>query len=299
MKALLPSLLLCLCAAFAQQAPLSPVAPGMSGVPALPNLPEDTVIAVFDDGGKLTMGELRSLVEVMPPENRQSLLVQQKEFVRQWALMRKLALMAEKDGLERKSPLKEQLLYSRQMLLGQAKLAGMLNSNIPSPEEIEKYYEANKSNFKMVTVKAIYVAFGDSAPAGAKKLTEADAKAKAEKLLEQIRSGADFAKMVKENSDDETSREKDGDFATFRSRDNIPDAIREAVFSMKKGDTVGPVKQANGFYLLRAADVTYSSLDDLRSELVGQVQREEYVKWLEGVSKSVNVEFPNPGFPPK
>jgi hypothetical protein len=32
---------------------------------------------------------------------------------------------------------------------------------------------------------------------------------------------------------DETSRQKDGDFATLRSSDNIPDAFRKAVFAMK------------------------------------------------------------------
>ena len=71
-------------------------------------------------------------------------------------------------------------------------------------------------------------------------------------------------KLVKENSDDETSRAKDGDFATLRSSDNIPDAFRATVFALKKGEVSEPLKQPNGFYLLRAEEVTVRPLSEVR-----------------------------------
>ncbi len=86
-----------------------------------------------------------------------------------------------------------------------------------SPSDIVKYYDSNKQKYTQVRVKAIYIAFNDDAAAssaskGKKPLSEAEAKAKAVKLLAAIKGGADFVKLVKENSDDETSREKDGEF---------------------------------------------------------------------------------------
>jgi parvulin-like peptidyl-prolyl isomerase len=51
-----------------------------------------------------------------------------------------------------------------------------------------------------------------------------------------IKGGADFVKLVKENSQDEASRDKDGDFATLRYGDNIPNAFRSAVFALKQGE---------------------------------------------------------------
>ena len=87
---------------------------------------------------------------------------------------------------------------------------------VVEPGDIVKYYDSNKQKYTQVRVKAIYIAFNDdaagsSASKGKKPLNEAEAKAKADKLLAAIKGGADFVKLVKENSDDETSREKDGD----------------------------------------------------------------------------------------
>ena len=126
---------------------------------------------------------------------------------------------------------------------------------VVEPADITKYYDANKQKYTQVRVKAIYIAFSDdassSAGKGKKPLTEAEAKAKAAKLKTALKGGADFVKLVKENSDDETSREKDGDFATLRSTDNIPDAFRAAVFALKQGRSQRTAQTAQ--WLLPAA----------------------------------------------
>src|SRR5205085_10916235 len=130
--------------------------------------------------------------------------------------------------------------------------------------------------------KALYVAYSDdagSAAKGKKPLSEAEAKAKAEKLLAQIKGGADFVKLVKENSDDETSREKNGDFATLHFGDNIPDSFRAAIFDLKKGEVSAPLRQPNGYYLLRAEEVTYRSLSDARDEIYNELKNQKYSEW--------------------
>ncbi len=111
-------------------------------------------------------------------------------------------------------------------------------------------------------------------PRARRLLTEAEAKAKAEKLKEALKGGADFVKLVKENSDDETSRDKDGDFATLRFTDNIPDAFRTAVFALKKGEVSEPLKQPNGFYLLRADEVTVRPLSEVRDDIFNDLKND-------------------------
>jgi len=220
MKVLNVFLFACCSVAWAQTAP----APGPGGTPApqMPDIPDQTTIAVFDDGVKLTMADFKKIFAVLPPDNQPMALRDRKTFLQQWAFMRKLAQMAEKQKLDLESPAREQLDYSRLMILSQAELAGALNSIIVEPAEIVKSYDTDKERFKEIRVKAIYVSFGK----GGKAPSEDEAKAKAARLLAEIRGGADFVKLVKENSDDETSKAKDGDFATLRRNDNIPDAIR-------------------------------------------------------------------------
>src|SRR6185369_2434821 len=203
-------------------------------------------VAVFEDGTKFTMGEFKRIYSALPPENQQMALRDRQLFLQQWGLMRKLAQMALEAKLDQQSPTKEHLDYYRMMILSQAKLQDEMTNTAVQPSEVVKYYDVNKEKYKVIKVKAIYIAFSDdpadSKTKGKKMPTEAQAKAKAAALLTKIRGGADFVAMVKENSDDETSRAKDGDFVTLRPNDNVPDAVRAAVFALQKGEVSEPVR---------------------------------------------------------
>jgi hypothetical protein len=266
-------------------------------VQALPNLPDDATIAVFDDGYKFTMGELKSIYTVLPPNMQQMAANSRQEFVREYAFMRKLTRMAEQDKLHERSPYKEAIDYSRMTVLAQAALAEQHNTITVESPEIVKYYDSNKEQFKQVRLKAIYIAFGGPGDAqGKKAFTEDEARAKAEKLASEIRGGADFSKLAKENSDDETSRSKDGEFATLRPSDNVPDAIRKAVFALKADGLSDPVRQPNGFYLFQAVEVTYRPLSQVRDQIFTDLRNFHYKEWLDRTNREVKVEFPNPAF---
>jgi parvulin-like peptidyl-prolyl isomerase len=222
-------------------------------------------------------------------------------WLHQWELLRKLTKMAEDAKLDQESPYKESLAYGRMYVLSQAQISNAINQVVVEPADIVKFYDSNQPKYTQVKVKAIYIAFNDDAAAssatkGKKPLTEAEAKAKSVKLLAAIKGGADFVKLVKENSDDETSREKDGEFATLRSSDNIPDAFRAAVFAMKKGDVSEPLKQPNGFYLLRAEEVTVRPLSEVRDEIYNELKNTRSDAWLRGVDRDAKVQIVSPEF---
>jgi parvulin-like peptidyl-prolyl isomerase len=277
-----------------------PAPPAISApAPGLPELPDETVVATFDDGTPFTMGEFRRIYAILPPQNQQMALRDRRTFLQQWAFMRKLSLMADQQKLEQESPTKEALAYYHMMIMSQAKINETVNSVSVEPAEIVKYYDVNKEKYKQVRVKAIYIAFSSSgAPGetGKKALTEDAAKAKASKLLSEIRGGADFLKAVKEHSDDETSRAKDGDFATLRPSDNIPDVIKNAVFALKTGEMSEPVKQPNGYYLFRAEEVSYRPLSQVRDEIFNFIKQQRYTEWLEKANKDAKVVYNSPAF---
>jgi peptidyl-prolyl cis-trans isomerase C len=267
----------------------------------LPNIPDQTVIAVFDDGTKLTMGELKAYYGVMAPNSQQAIVHDRKAFLEQWALLRKLAGIAEQKKLDQTSPNKEALEYNRLLVLSQAAVNDELLSAAPQPPEVDKYYETNKERYKQVKVKAIYITFSKEAVSklgsnGKPLLSEEEAKAKAQKLVADIRGGADFVKLVRENSEDAASKEKDGDFATLRPTDNIPDAIKSAVFALKQGAVSDPVEQPNGFYILRAEEISYRPLTEVRNDLLESMKQEHFRQWMEQVRDSVKVQFTSPEF---
>ena len=188
---------------------------------------------------------------MLPPDNQQLILRDRKTFLESWAFMRKLSQLAEKDKLDQESPTREALDYYRMLIMSQAKIQNVMDRSVIEPGEIVKFYDINKDRYKQVNLKAIYVGFAVSPEAGGKSLTEEQARAKADKLVAQLKAGADFSKLARTESDDETSRAKGGDFATLRPNDTIPDAIKTAVFGLKQGDISAPVKQPNGFYIFR------------------------------------------------
>jgi parvulin-like peptidyl-prolyl isomerase len=298
-----PSVVLfaCLIGLWAQTAP-SQALPAQPPAPApkFPDIPDATPIAVFEDGAKFTMGDFKKVYAALPPENQQMALRDRQLFLQQWGLMRKLAQMAEQEKLDQQSPLKDALAYYRMMILSQAKLQDQLSKGAVEPGEIVQYYDVNKEKYKLIKVKAIYIAFSEDSHGattkGKKPLTEAQAKAKADSLLTKIRAGGDFVALVKENSDDETSRAKDGDFITLRANDNVPEAVRTAVFALQKGQVSEPVRQQGGFYLLRADDVTYRPLSQVRDEIFQELKQQQYAQWMEKTNKETKVVFTSPEF---
>jgi peptidyl-prolyl cis-trans isomerase C len=290
----------CLTSLWAQTPPQAQAQPPAARAPKIPDLPDETQIAVFEDGTKLTMGDFKKLYGSLPPENQQMALRDRQMFLQQWGLMRKLSQMAEKQKLDQQSPIKDSLEYYRMMILSQAKLNEQMASTTVDPGEIVKYYDVNKDKYKLVKVKAIYISFSDDPPEpkskAKKQLTEAQAKTKATALLAKIRGGADFVALVRENSDDETSRAKDGDFITLRSSDNVPEAVRTAVFALKKGEVSEPVRQQNGYYLLRADDVTYRPLSQVRDEIFSELKQQQYGVWMEKTNRDSKPTFTSPEF---
>ena len=284
-------------AAWAQTAPAPPAS---KPAPPMPNLPEETVVATFEDGTKFTMGDFKRIYAVLPPANQEMAIRDRNEFLHQWAVLRSLSKMADDLKLGEQSPYKEAIEHSRMQVLVQAKINEAINSATVEPAQIVKYYDSNKQKYEQVKVKAIYIAFSENpappaAGKGKKALTDAEAKAKATRLLAAIRGGADFVKLVKENSDDAMSRDKDGDFATLRMSDNIPDAFRTAVFALKQGEVSEPLRQPNGYYLLRAEEVTFSPLSQVRDGIFNDLKQQRYAQWFEKLNRETKVTV-NPAF---
>lgn len=275
-------------------------AQGAAAPPGLPDLPEETVIAVFDDGTKLTMGDFKNIYAILPPNGQQGAVRDRKAFLEQWGLLRKLAEAAQKNKLDQVSPNREALEYNRLTILGQAAINDQVTNIIPEPEAIGRYYETNKEHYKQVKVKAIYITFSkqpvSKSVGGRPLLSEEEARAKVRKLLSEIRSGGDFVKLARENSDDQASREKDGDFATLRPTDNIPEAIKTAVFALKQGEVSEPVEQPNGFYLLRAEEISYRPPADVRGEIIETIKQDHFRQWMQQIHDSVKVQFPSAEF---
>jgi len=271
-----------------------------AGAPGSGPVPPDTVVAVVN-GKKLTAGDVERILAGASPQVRQNFEHNRKEFLNQYALMQRLVEVAEKNGLSQKSPYKEQLEWARMQVLMQAQINDHSSHIVVQAEEQQKYYEANRDRYTQARVKVIYIPFtpapvAQNDPKARKVLMEAEAKAKAESLLKQIRAGADFVKLVKEHSEDATSAAKNGDFGTIRGTDNIPGEIKKAIFSLKPGEVSEPLRQPNGYYLFRVEEIGARPYEEVKDEIHREIRDERFREWFESVRKSLEVKFENEAY---
>ncbi len=259
----------------------------------------ETVIATIE-GKKLTYGELERYMRGMPAQVQQNAMRNRKQFIQQFALLQRLSDLAEKSKLGEKSPYKEAIEFNRMSILMQAQINERVDSFPVLVEEQQKFYDENKSRYEQVTLKVIYIPFSahaaDAPADGKTRLTEEEAKAKAERLVKEVKGGADFVKLVKENSEDANSKAKDGDFGTLSRADNLPESIRSVIFALKAGAVSDPVRQPNGFYIFRAEAVSTKPFSEVRDQIFTELKNAKLKEWLDSTTKSLDIKFEDDKF---
>jgi parvulin-like peptidyl-prolyl isomerase len=259
-------------------------------------LPASTVVATVD-GQKVTAGQLQAILRSVPAQLQQKIEGDRKEFVTQYAMFVRLVDMARKEKLDQQSPYKENIEYQTMVVLQAAAVDQQGRSMSVKPEDIQKSYDANRDRYTQVKFKAIYIPFNTSATsapdASGKALpVEADAKAKADDLVKQARAGADFVKLVRENSGDPTSVAKDGDFPPVHKNDKgVPQDIVTALFAAKQGDVTDPVRQPRGFYVFKIVESGAQPLAQVQDSIKTELQNEQLKKWLDDLKASIQVKM--------
>ncbi|MEX0992583.1 MAG: peptidyl-prolyl cis-trans isomerase [Solirubrobacterales bacterium] len=141
-----------------------------------------------------------------------------------------------------------------------------------SDEEIEDYYNENKSQFSQPEQRDIQQIVI--------KGTDDKSKAKAGEALKALQDGESFASVVKQYSTDAASKANGGKLQGVTKGTQDP-ALDSAVFSAVKGKLVGPVKTAQGYVVFKVTRVqkgNQQSLEQSKSGikqlLVSQKQQE-------------------------
>jgi peptidyl-prolyl cis-trans isomerase C len=273
-------------------------APPAAAAAPQPPVSPDTVVAEVN-GKKYTAGELDKMISILPPQYQKA-AHSQTQILSQVFLMQRLADDGAKAGLDQRSPFKEQLEMSRIQVLSTAELSDVQNTMKVTQADQEKYYQDNPSKFKEVKIRVIYIAFnptpGKAATDGKKMVTEEEAKAKIEDLAKQIQGGADFGKLARDLSDDKTSAAKDGDFGVVKQESGYPEPIKTAVFALKLGEVSAPIKQPNGFYLIRAEEINQKSFNDSVMQILQTMKQAKFQEWLKGMQAQYSVKIENPAY---
>ncbi len=143
--------------------------------------------------------------------------------------------------------------------------------------DIKTFYDQNIARYKTPEQRrASHILI--NAPKDASAADKAAAKAKAEKILEQVRkSPGDFAKLAKENSQDSVSAERGGDLNFFGIGDMVK-PFEDAAFALKEGEISGLVQSDFGFHIIRVTDIkapTTRELSEVKANIAAEIKRQQ------------------------
>lgn len=259
-------------------------------------LPADFVVATAN-GQKVTAGQLQVILRNLPPQFQQKVEADRKEFVTQYCMLMRLVEIARQEKLDQQSPYKDNIEYQTWVVLQQAAAEQKQRELEVSADDVKKFYDDNQDRYTQVKFKAIYIPFNAAQASqadsnGKPLLTEAEAQAKAADLVKQARAGADFVKLVKENSGDPTSVAKDGDFPpALKSDMKLPAEIKKALFETKPGEVSDPVRQGKGFYIFRIQEAGLQPLDQVQKSITDELRNQQLKKWLDDLKRSIEVKL--------
>ncbi|MBZ5626824.1 MAG: peptidyl-prolyl cis-trans isomerase [Acidobacteriia bacterium] len=186
------------------------------------------------------------------------------------------------------SPAKRNLIV---LIADPAKLEATVN---PTDADLHRMYSQNPDAFRSpdrVKIRQILLK-----TQGKPASEDAQIKAKAEDLLKQIKGGADFAELAKNNSEDPSSAANGGampDWLTHEQLQATPEFER-AAFSLKPGQTSDVVKVVYGYHIiqvLQKEDARMKPFEEVKGDLAAQYKKQRANDMMQQISDKAQVQL--------
>ncbi|MFZ1132106.1 MAG: peptidyl-prolyl cis-trans isomerase [Terriglobales bacterium] len=193
-------------------------------------------------------------------------------------------------------PEKRQIKY---VVIDSSKMAA---ATTVTDQDLQAYYDQHREEYRVPEqVKVSHILIKTPLPApGAKQDDKAiaDARAKAEEVLKEVKAGGDFAKLAERNSDDPGSAKNGGDLGWIGRGRTVPE-FEKAAFSLGKGQTSDLVKSNYGFHIIRVEDkqsAHLKTLAEVKSEIEEKVKQQKTAHATEAAANALLGQARNDGF---
>jgi peptidyl-prolyl cis-trans isomerase D len=182
------------------------------------------------------------------------------------------------------------------LIADQAKIEQSVN---PTDADLQKAYNQNQQQFRVpeeVKVRHILL-MTQGKPAG----EEAAVKAKAEDILKQVKSGANFTELVKKYSEDPGKATNNGEYTVQRNGQMVKE-FEDAAFRLKPGDTE-IVKTSYGYHVFQVVDHNPARLkpfDEVKTQLAADWKKQRVNDLMQQISdKAQSMLQKDPAHPEK
>src|SRR5580698_7190414 len=162
-----------------------------------------------------------------------------------------------------------------------------------SDQDLQAYYDQHRDEFRVPEqVKVSHILIKTPLPSPGAKEDEkavADARAKAEDVLKQVKAGGNFSELAGKYSDDPGSAKNGGELGWIGRGRTVPE-FEKAAFSLGKGQTSDLVKSSYGFHIIHVEDkqdAHLKTLTDVKSEIEEKVKQEKAARATEAAANAL------------
>ncbi|MFZ0733208.1 MAG: peptidyl-prolyl cis-trans isomerase [Candidatus Sulfotelmatobacter sp.] len=164
-------------------------------------------------------------------------------------------------------PEKRKIKYA---VLDTAKVEGSVQV---TPDDLRAYYDQHREEYRVPEqVKVSHILIKTPLPGPDGKVDEkgvAEAQQRAEDILKQIKSGANFEDLAKKYSEDPGSAKQGGSLGWIGRGQTVPE-FEKVAFSLPVGQISGLVKSSYGFHIIRVEgkqDAHLKPLDEVKDTI--------------------------------
>jgi len=193
-------------------------------------------------------------------------------------------------------PEKRQIKY---VVVDSSKIAA---ATTVADQDLQAYYDQHRDEYRVPEqVKVSHILIKTPLPAAGAKEDEkavADARAKAEGVLKEVKAGGDFAKLAEKYSDDPGSAKSGGELGWIGRGRTVPE-FEKAAFSLGKGQTSDLVKSSYGFHIIHVEDkqdAHLKTLAEVKGEIEEKVKQQKTAHATEAASNALLSQARTEGF---
>ena len=208
---------------------------------------------------------------------------EKRRFATQYARTLFFATEAEKEGLLDRPEARELLHFARLQVAEQEMRRELQEKAQPTPDEIQKYYDANLQRFTELTLDRILIplrkAEGGMADAGERQKLADD-------LRQRAVAGADFKTLQKEAFEKAGLQNPPETTMVMRSTTLPPS--QQSVLQLKPGEISPVVQDPSGLYIYKLESKRPLPLDGVKQEIQNTLTGQKVQQEMEAFTHSMN-----------
>lgn len=177
--------------------------------------------------------------------------------------------------------------YSEQAATMTSLLNFLQKKAMPTEEEVKAKFETegDKLDASHILIKTVD---DNNKPLSDEK--KAEAKKKAEDLLKQLKSGADFAELAKKNSQDPGSAAKGGALGEF-GKGQMVSEFEKAAFALKEGEISPIVETQFGYHIIKLNKRVKADYEKSKDKIKTSLINEKIKKLVDEIVKGTKTEI--------